>query len=590
MEASTQWLWLASAALSWITLPRSSASVSDFAPLSLITKLDVEARKRQKESGKDFTNFVRLSVCPKCPHVDLVGLFPQIKSLTWPDSASPLDLPGFETQARRLRYQALGHASREIPADWLLLAHHNDDQAETVLMRLALGHKGPGLQGMPSQAHIPECWGVHSVSRSGNYESVALRLDRLKEKDPSSPKVAFLMQALARQQIFEEGGVKIMRPLLEFSKARLIETCRARNLDWEEDKTNQDTWRTPRNSIRALLSSAQLPQALQKDSMLQLAKQKSDLLAKSSATAKRIDACCEILLFDIRCGGIVVRLPISTINTDAVRGPGGRYKQNARVSAMMLLRKFVQNITPYEDVSLQSLGHAVLSIFPSLNDEDTLADRALPPTNFTVGGVQFQRLHCPLATPRSDLDPPISGRWKDLDPVFVWSLTRQPFSKAPLSLVVQPPAKSESSVADISPSWSSWQLWDGRYWIRILNGYAQPLIVRSFQPSDLKYLRSTLSRQRYKDFHRFLHLAAPGKVRWTLLAIAEIEDESSPLGRLCALPTLGQAGIFDSHDANGTNKVEWQVRYKSVFLGYRLSDDGKSIIHRNEDLITSWLD
>lgn len=552
----------------------------------------MEAPKRQKESGKDFGKWVRLSDWSECPFVDLEGLWPRIRSLTWPDSVSPLDLPDFETQARHLRYQALGSACREQESQWLLLAHHDDDQAETVLMRLASGHKGLGLQGMPLKAHIPECWGMHGVSRSGNTDLIALRLHKMKERDPSFPKVAFLMQRLAEPDIFEKGGVKIMRPLLEFSKARLIETCRAQGLDWEEDKTNQETWRTPRNSIRALLRSAKLPQALQKDSMLQLAKQTSKLFGTASATAVRIYTRCEILLFDVRCGGFVVRLPIGVIKSKAAerREIWTIYQKHARVSATFLLRKLVQHVTPYEDVSLQSLGHAVLSIFPNLNDGDTLADRALQPTNFTAGGVQFQRLHCPLATPRSKLDPSISGQWEDLDPVFVWSFTRQPFSQAPLSLVVQPPAKSESSVANIPPSWSSWQLWDGRYWIRILNRCGQPLVVRSFQPSDLKYLRSTLSHQRYKEFHNFLHLAAPGKVRWTLLAIAEIEDDSLPMGRLRALPTLGQAGIFDTHDANGTNKVEWQVRYKFVGLGYRLSDDDHSKLDRNHNLITSWHD
>lgn len=555
----------------------------------------MEAPKRQKESGEDFTKLVRLSGWPRCPYVDLEGLYPLIESLTWPDSVSPLDLPDFETQARRLRYQALGHASRENSSDWLLLAHHDDDQAETLLMRLASGHKGLGLQGMPFKAHIPECWGMHGVSQSGHRDANALRLHRLKEKNPSSRYAAFLMQVLAKPDIFEQGGVKIMRPLLEFSKARLIETCRAQGLDWEEDKTNQETWRTPRNSIRALLGGAQLPQALQKDSMLQLAEQTNKFFRTASIAAKGISACCEILLFDVRSGRFVVRLPISVTEPNAAperRSAWTAYKQNNRISAMLLLQGFVRHVTPYENVSLQSLGHAVLSIFPSLNDGGSLADRALPPTSFTAGGVHLQRLHCPLATPRSELDPSVSGQCQDLDPVFVWSFTRQPFSQAPLSVVVQPPAKSESSVADASPSWSSWQLWDGRYWIRILNRCGQPLVVRSFQPSDLQHLRSILSRQRYKDFHRFLHLAAPGKVRWTLLAIAEIEDDSSPMGRLCALPTLGQAGIFDTHDAGGTNKVEWQVRYKSVVFGLRQRTSGDDNVksRRNAHLITSWHD
>ena len=518
--------------------------------------------------------WVRLPYWPQCPFVDLEDMHPQVKRLTWPDSVSPSDLPDFETQARRLRYQALGIACRQNLLQWLLLAHHDDDQAETVLMRLASGHRGLGLQGMTRKGPIPECWGIHGVSRSGLKEAVALRR-RVVEQKGRRTSQAWLSKP--GPDIFEQGGISILRPLLDFSKARLIETCRTRALDWEEDETNQDTWRTPRNSIRALLCSAKLPQVLLKDSMLQLAKQSSDILRMRMATTMRILACCEILLFDARCGGLVIRLPLSL--TSRLGSGGGQYTGHVRLTALLLLRTVVVNVAPQEDISLPSLEQAMMSIFPELQDRDTLANRALQSTSFTAGGVQFQRLYSPVAASRSELDPSISGQSKDLDPVFVWKLTRQPFSKAPLSLMVQP--------SDNTLSWSSWQLWDGRYWIRLLNRCSQPLIVRSFQPSDLEHLRSTLSRQRYKEFHQFLHLTVPGKVRWTLLAVAEIEDDSLPMGRLHALPTLGQAGTFDTSD---TNKVEWQIRYKGVTLRHEISDDHKSKIYGKSSIITSWHD
>ena len=511
-------------------------------------------------------------------------MYPVTRSLTWPDSVAPLDLPDFETQARRLRYQALGNACRERLINWLLVAHHDDDQAETVLMRLASGHKGLGLQGMSLLADIPECWGMHGVYRSGKWEAIALRLRREEEKDPSSEKAQILRRALARPDILERGGVRILRPLLDFSKERLIETCRARALGWEEDKTNEDTWRTPRNNIRALLRSAKLPQALQKSSMLQLAKKTSDTFQKKSASVGRIVDRCEILLFDVRCGGLVVRLP-SRMTIKVRRGDAyAAYRKSARLSAMLLLRTFVLPVTPQEEVSLHSLEQAAVSIFPDLNDNDIAVDKTLQPTNFTGGGVQFQRLHSPLAAPLSELNPAISTPWGDLDPVFVWMLTRQPFSKNPLTLTVQPPANAGSPIADHSPSWSSWQLWDGRYWIRLLNRSSRPLIVRSFQPSDLQHLHYTLSRARYKELHHLLHLTVPGKVRWTLLAIAETGGDSLPTGQLLALPTLGQVGTFDIGDVNGEKKVEWQIRYKLVGLGLQQSYDDFNETPQNSNL------
>ena len=46
---------------------------------------------------------------------------------------------GLETAARRLRYAWLTALLEQLGADYIALAHHMDDQAETVLMHLARG-------------------------------------------------------------------------------------------------------------------------------------------------------------------------------------------------------------------------------------------------------------------------------------------------------------------------------------------------------------------------------------------------------------------------------------------------------------------
>ena len=507
--------------------------------------------------------------------------------MTWPDSVFPLDLSDFETQARRLRYQSLGDACRERAINWLLLAHHNDDQAETVLMRLASGQKGLGLRGMGAQAPIPECWGRHGVHMSGSRDITTSRLSDIEKTDPADPRAQRLRQTLARPDIFEGGGVFILRPLLSFSKDRLIETCRARDLLWEEDKTNEDTWRTPRNSVRALLRSDKLPQALLKDSMLRLSKQTQNLFEAQTAIVHKILRHYELLLFDVRCGALVVRL-----HSRMSKRGNSVYRRKNQLTAMLFLKHLMSSITPQEEVSIQSLKQAMLSIFPDLVDRRNLCRETLQPTTFTTSGVRFQRLHYPLAAPRSEPDPAIYGQWANLDPFFVWKLTRQPYSESPPSLIVQPSATLDLSVAGNSSSWSTWQLWDGRYWIKLLNRSRLPLIVRPFQVFDLLHLRSTLSCHRFKEFYQFLHLTVPGKMRWTLLAVAEIENESLPMGRLVALPTLGRAGAFDNRDRSdrSDNHVEWQIRYKFVELGYKPSDDRSSRIPRSRDLFTSWED
>jgi len=63
-----------------------------------------------------------------------------------PGSASAGEGP--EATARRVRYRLLHELRRELGARWLLTAHHADDQAETVLLRLAHGSGLAGLAGM----------------------------------------------------------------------------------------------------------------------------------------------------------------------------------------------------------------------------------------------------------------------------------------------------------------------------------------------------------------------------------------------------------------------------------------------------------
>jgi tRNA(Ile)-lysidine synthase len=103
--------------------------------------------------------------------------------------------PVSETQAREVRHAFLRRARRRVGADWIVLAHHADDQAETVLFRLARGTGVPGLAGIPP--------------RRG----------------------------------------RILRPLLSFTRAELRAYAERHRLSWREDPSNLDA-RYARNRIR----------------------------------------------------------------------------------------------------------------------------------------------------------------------------------------------------------------------------------------------------------------------------------------------------------------------------------------------------
>ena len=102
---------------------------------------------------------------------------------------------GLESAARRLRYQALRSVAAQVNADCIALAHHMDDQAETVLMHLARGAGPEGIGGM------------------------------------------------------REMAGDLYRPLLGFRKAELMAYLRERGFTWREDATNRVA-DNPRNALR----------------------------------------------------------------------------------------------------------------------------------------------------------------------------------------------------------------------------------------------------------------------------------------------------------------------------------------------------
>ena len=102
---------------------------------------------------------------------------------------------GTETVAREMRYSFLRRAKVSAQADYIALAHHMDDQAETVLMHLL---RGAGVSGMA---------GMRTFSGD------------------------------------------LFRPLLGVRKRELVEYLEKNGISWHEDATNAAAC-TPRNSLR----------------------------------------------------------------------------------------------------------------------------------------------------------------------------------------------------------------------------------------------------------------------------------------------------------------------------------------------------
>jgi len=119
---------------------------------------------------------------------------------------SELPETAIQERARNQRYRLLGYWAEERGLDALATAHHAEDQAETVLMRLARGSGVRGLAGMRPRSVSP---GVH---------------------------------------------IRLVRPLLGWRRAELEQVCSAAGVTPAADPSNQDE-RFERVRVRRALAA-----------------------------------------------------------------------------------------------------------------------------------------------------------------------------------------------------------------------------------------------------------------------------------------------------------------------------------------------
>ena len=544
--------------------------------------VDHKARPRSHEEAtkvafrlrKMGMHFFRRSVCHL---LTLKGLNSTVLGLEWPSEVQPSELSNFETQARRLRYRALGIACRDMNIRHLLLAHHSDDQAESMLMKVA--EKGEHIWSLrsigDSEINIPECWGIHGVHESGLREfqarvlERALHSERAVARNDGQDTISMKPVAEGVGIQCEDGGVKLYRPLMHFSKRRLETTCRKHQVKWIEDETNQEVTRTPRNAVRSLLKDKRLPIALSKESLLALTKSLVNKIKGHQIRAETLLRRTKVLSLDLRSGRLLIRLPKRLRSYRNIpEAYLDRELSAARTRATVLLMRFVSSVTPLEHVKLPSLHAATKMMYPELlGSHAPSQDIDMPPPKLTLGGVLLQRIRAPIEPTEPEHGAHLVH---NLDPDFVWSLTREPCRRSALPCITIPPAQQNPppepylrSLAlgktDSRSSWSAWQLWDGRYWIRISNHTNADLIVRPFRENDLQVIKQETPPSHFRAFKEELRTAAPEAVRWTLPVIAETTHSERPL----ALPTLR----YRAEPMPGD--LQWEIRYKHIDLGKR---------------------
>ncbi|NOU01863.1 MAG: tRNA lysidine(34) synthetase TilS [Gallionella sp.] len=162
---------------------------------------------------------------------------------------APLREHGIEAAARKLRHAAFAKQ----PCDVVVLAHHADDQSETLLLQLL---RGAGVRGASA---MPQFSGF-------NRNSVEFRPVRADGTTSHSTKSANNADQVAGYELVEANcdlatshpstgsgrtdSVKsTVRPLLHCSRHEILNYAAEHRLQWMEDESNADD-SYPRNSLR----------------------------------------------------------------------------------------------------------------------------------------------------------------------------------------------------------------------------------------------------------------------------------------------------------------------------------------------------
>ncbi|ROW06943.1 hypothetical protein VMCG_03984 [Cytospora schulzeri] len=473
----------------------------------------------------------------------------------------PKELPNFETVARRQRYRKIAAQLAHSKIASLFLAHHEDDQYETVLMRLISGHSAPGLLGMRAATDIPESNDIHGVYQSGmiddqaskspmiNYRPTKYDLRSIKaqmmadldpeliarellqgtrasayledELDQYVPRTKMMLPAAPPE--LEDGGCMVYRPLLEFSKDRLTATCEANGIPWFEDATNHDATLTVRNAVRHLSKNHVLPVALQKPAILGMSRRLRERAQLDEGEVVRLLSRTIVRDFESTSGTVVVRLPSFRIPR-LRRGQNKNDRRAKRLGhyryiAALLIKRLLAIVTPdMQSPPVANLQNQVIRLFPSLNDNPSTYPEH--PKAFNVSNVHFH----PVRT-SSDPKAPVN-----------WYLSREPYVSGrpvPVCEFARLPLRQRWRRRPELWRWPPsrpWQLWDGRFWVRVFNRTNVHVSVAPFDARYAKAFRESLPDGRARDtLMGLLRHHAPGKVRYTLPALYTLGDHETAI-------------------------------------------------------------
>jgi tRNA(Ile)-lysidine synthase len=256
---------------------------------------------------------------------------------------------GIQEAARAARYRLLADAARKAGARHILTAHTLDDQAETVLFRMARGSGLTGLRGM--MRHTPLSFRGAAQRRARN----------------PYPRAGVMDSGLTPSACPGMTNSLLVRPLLAISKSRLIATLAAAKFPFADDPSNRDP-RFARPRLRELMPG----------------------LAAEGLDARRLAALARRMARADRALEAAVDEAETRLSRDAGGAVvlGSRYAELPAEIALRLLGRAVAKVGhegPVELGKLETL-HAALAAAMAQNTRPARFRRTLAGAMVTFGG------------------------------------------------------------------------------------------------------------------------------------------------------------------------------------------------------------
>ena len=472
----------------------------------------------------------------------LQGMGLKAEKLDIKPEAFSKDSHSFETVARKERFRTLGQACRRHGIKQLLLAHHADDRAETVLARIVGGYTGVGLAAIKTESGIPECKELKDVSCLGvqdmeledevrgmlqKQESHLATSETEGSSHDTKDEISREWTAAKTRRMPPqpaELGVTLHHPLLGFSKTELEATCIQNGVQWFEDATNKNEQLTIRNTVRCVLASDRFPEALKTPRLLHLHDMVNRSVHRYKNLAAQLIAATPIRSFDTRSGVLVIGIPLRQIRKLESQEP------HAFTKVMETwLGYWAETVSPkvkadaFERVS-DDLVHLVVDAEPTI-------------LKSVLGNICWQRFN----------------HQQEHEPSLM--LRRQPFPKSePDPVCHWSPADSQRS-RESHHHHDTWRLWDGRFWIQLVPREKRPFLCRALTSDDLATFKTTKSRPWLAALNRQLKEIGPNDVRFSSLPV--VVDGTSNIA--ISLPTLGMQTVPAETSLAGID-----VRYKSL--------------------------